>query len=152
MYLVFSIHIVHVIPLFVYLNVIYIPFLGHSKVEKLPAGPMLTKSIPPMITNPIYNGPIYDIIAAEPPKSPVKQIMSETPRYSNDPPSLPPPRKQSVNTSPVNESENEKFGASSCNELTPIGDEYTIMEPASVRMIQPTLPLDPKDEYVTMKS
>ena len=130
----------------------FLTFLGHSKVEKLPAGPMLTKPLPPMVTNPIYNGPIYDIIATEPPKSPVKQSMSETPRYSNDPPCLPPPRKQSVNTSPVNESENEKFGASSCNELTPIGDEYTIMEPASVRMIRPTLPLDPKDEYVTMKS
>ena len=149
MYSVFSIHVVHVIPLFVCLNVIYI---GHSEVEKLTAGPMLAKPIPPMITNPIYNGPIYDIIATEPPKSPVKQKMSENPRYSNDPPSLPAPRKQSVNTSPVNESENEKYGASLCNELTPIGDEYTIMEPASVRTMQPTFPLDPKDEYVTMKS
>ena len=121
-------------------------------MKKLPPGPLLAKSVPPMITNPIYNGPIYDIIATESPKSPVKQNLSENPRYSSDPPSLPSPRKQSVKKSPVNTRENEKFGASLHNELTLIGDEYTIMEPASVGTMKPTFPLDPMDEYVTMKS
>ena len=130
----------------------FITLLGHSKVKTLSPGPLLAKSVPPMITNPIYNGPIYDIIATEPPKSPLNQNLSENPRYSCDPPSLPSPRKQSVEKSPVNKRENDKFEAPLCNGLKPMGDEYTIMEPASVAKMQPTFPLDPMDEYVTMKS
>ncbi len=99
--------------------------------------------------NPIYEGPLYESPGGEPLRTLLGSTPStpntplDSPRYTFDmpPPSLPPPRKSSMyavpydtpDTAPFHENKKLDFSNIEMPKPARLGDEYTVMRPATVR-------------------
>lgn len=115
------------------------PGISEFKLAPPPKGKAsrVPTSLPPMAVNPIYDGPMYESPGGESfklllggssvPSTPMSPttLMGDSCRYSDMPPSLPPPRKGSVSMRP------HTLSPRIHEEVEPngVGSEYSEMKP-----------------------